>query len=106
MKASILTFISVLVLGTAIAGNGNLTDKESTRLISGKVIDKDSGEEIAGAEIKIADKIIYTDLNGNFITSIPVTTTSAVVSFISYSNTTIALDPHAYGEVLVALETE
>lgn len=106
MKTFFLSLLLVFVFGTAEAGNGALPNNESTRLISGKVIDKNSGEEIAGAEIKIADKIIYTDLNGNFITSIPVTTASAVVSFISYNNTTISLNPHVYGELLVALETE
>ena len=56
-------FISSITLAGDIS-NGKV--KETPQLISGKIIDKKSGEEIAGAEIKINDKIIFSDLNGNF----------------------------------------
>ena len=107
MKIYILTLISVLIVSASIAGNGNLPiDKEPTRLVTGKVIDKSSGEELAGAEIKIADKVIYTDLNGNFITTIPVNTEAAIISFVSYNPTTVTFDPHSYGEMLATLEAK
>ncbi len=106
MKTYILTLLSVLIIHAGFAGNGEMPgDKESARLISGKVIDKTSGEEIAGAELKIADKTIYTDLNGNFLTTISSTATSATVSSISYNQATIAIDQFSYGEMVISLES-
>ena len=90
-----------------IAGNGsNNKEKEDTKLISGKVIDKKSGEEIAGAEIKIDGKIIYTDLNGNFSTNINVLKTEAVVKYISYNDSKISIDSFSYSSIVVELEAK
>ena len=90
-----------------VAGNGidnkNVT---STKLVSGKVVDKISGEEIAGAEIKIADKIVYTDLNGNFSASINIVKTEAVVSFVSYNDTKVNIEPFSYNTLVVELESK
>src|SRR4051812_12542499 len=61
----------------------------STKLITGKIIDKTSGEEIAGAEIIIGKKKIYSDLEGNFsaIVSTDALTSKieAAVNYISYN---------------------
>ena len=51
---------------TSNSASSSSTVEPSTKLISGKVIDKISGEEIAGAEIQIGEKKVYSDLNGNF----------------------------------------
>lgn len=103
-------FLSLVILfclsASVFAGNSTTdNEKPQTRLVSGKVIDKLSGEEIAGAEVKIANKTIYTDLNGNFLTSIPVATTAATISSISYSQTTVTIDQFSYGEVVISLES-
>lgn len=103
-------FLSIVVLfcftASVFAGNSTTdNEKPQTRLVSGKVIDKASGEEIAGAEIKIADKTIYTDLNGNFLTSIPVATTPATISSVAYSETTVSIESFSYGEVVISLES-
>ena len=90
-----------------VAGNGiDNKDATNTKLVSGKVVDKISGEEIAGAEIKIADKIVYTDLNGNFTASINVVKTEVVVSFISYNDTKVNIDPFSYSSLVVELESK
>ncbi len=107
MKKYILTFIILAIGIIAIAGN-NPKDKEKNnpQLISGKVIDKASGEEIAGAEIKLDDKIIYTDLNGNFTTSISINKPELVVKSISYNDTKIIIDSFSYNTLVIELASK
>jgi hypothetical protein len=102
-----LTIALFLCFAVSVTASNGVADNEKpqTRLVSGKVIDKLSGEEIAGAEIKIADKTIYTDLNGNFLLSIPVVTISATVSSVAYNQASVTIDPYSYGEVLISLES-
>lgn len=104
MKKHILTFLILFVGIVAYAGN-NTNDKEKTetQLISGKVIDKVSGEEIAGAEIKLGDKIIYTDLNGNFSTTVQINKTELVVKYISYNDTKITIDSFSYDTIIIEI---
>ena len=107
MKRSILILVVSLITNLVVAGNG-IDNKDATnaKLVSGKVIDKISGEEIAGAEIKIADKIVYSDLNGNFSANINVVKTEALVTFISYNDTKINIDPFSYSTIVVELESK
>ncbi|MGZ4034526.1 MAG: hypothetical protein ACXVPU_11245 [Bacteroidia bacterium] len=107
MKKNILMIMLIFISGFTFAGDiNNSKEKESTKLVSGKVIDKKSGEEIAGAEIKINDKIIYSDLNGNFSALIPTTKTEASITFISYNDTKINIDPFSYNTIVVELESK
>ena len=107
MKKYILVLVILMIGNIIIAGNGNNTkEKDSTKIIYGKVIDKKSGEEIAGAEIKINDKIIYTDLNGNFSASITNLKTEAFVKFISYTESKVNIDPFSYSAIVVELEAK
>ncbi|MES2286442.1 MAG: hypothetical protein V4547_12200 [Bacteroidota bacterium] len=107
MKTHIITFIAILITSVAIAGNSNsIKEKDNTKLISGKVVDKVSGEEIAGAEIKIDNKIIYTDLNGNFIASINSSKTEAFVTFVSYNNAKVNIEPFSYTPIVIELESK
>ncbi len=107
MKIYFITLITILIGNVVVAGNtSNNKEKGDKRLISGKVIDKISGEEIAGAEIKIDDKIIYSDLNGNFMTSIQIEKTEAMVSFISYNVIKVNIDTYAFGEIVIQLESK
>ena len=101
------TFVILISGIIAIAGN-NTNDKEksSTQLVSGKVIDKVSGEEIAGAQVKIAGKIIYSDLNGNFSAIISTTKTEVVVTSISYNDSKINIAPFSYEQIVVELESK
>ena len=106
MKQYFLTLI--LFFSAMIAFAGNITDNEKseTRLISGKVIDKVSGEEIAGAEIKLGDKIIYTDLNGNFSANINTNKPELVVKYISYNDAKIIVDSFYYTTLVIELASE
>jgi hypothetical protein len=90
----------------AFAGGSNDNEKNKTHLISGKVIDKVSGEEIAGAEIKLGDKIIYTDLNGNFSVNININQPELVVKSISYNDTKITVDTFSYNSLVIELASE
>jgi hypothetical protein len=104
MKKSILILVVSLITNLVVAGNGiDNKNATNTKLVSGKVIDKISGEEIAGAEIKIADNIVYSDLNGNFSANIPVAKSEAVVTFISYNDTKVNIDPFSYNSILIEL---
>jgi hypothetical protein len=107
MKNSILFVALFFVANFTFAGDiNNSKDKESTKLVSGKVIDKNSGEEIAGASIKINDKIIYSDLNGNFSAIIPSSKAEAVVTSISYIDTKVNIDPFSFITIVVELESK
>ncbi len=104
-----LYFILVIILFSNIAfagDNNNAKDKESSKLVFGKIIDKKSGEEIAGAAVKIDDKIVYTDLNGNFSASISTKQTQAIVTSISYNDTKVNIDPFSYSKIVVELESK
>ncbi|MES2592490.1 MAG: hypothetical protein V4608_11440 [Bacteroidota bacterium] len=106
MRIYITTFFLIFIGSVAIAGsNGNNKEKENKRLITGKVIDKISGEEIAGAKISINDKIIYSDLNGNFMASIQTGKTEALITSVSYNDVKVNIDSHNFGEILVELES-
>lgn len=101
---TLLTFLSISL--NAVSSNGN-KDNESKRLIAGKVVDKNSGEEIVGAEIKIENTTIYTDLNGNFLTSVSSQTIIARISSISYNESIVTVESkHFTGELVIALESK
>jgi hypothetical protein len=106
MKKLIFLFIVSLISFASIAGNGDVTKDGDTKLVIGKVIDKKTGEEIVGAEIKINDKVIYTDLNGNFSASVNANTprAEALITFISYNDTKVNIDAFSYNTVVVELE--
>lgn len=107
MKSYIITLFVIIIGNIVIAGNGNnKSEKDNTKLISGKVIDKISGEEIVGAEIKIDNKIIYTDLNGNFLASINSTKTEALVTFVSYNDAIVNIKPFSYTAIVIELESK
>ena len=107
MKRRILILVVSLITNLVVAGNGiDNKDATNTKLVSGKVIDKKSGEEIAGAEIKIADRIVYSDLNGNFSANINVAKSEALITFISYNDTKINIDPFSYSTLVVELESK
>lgn len=105
MKTHIITFLAIILGSIVIAGNSN-KEKDNTKLISGKVIDKISGEEIIGAAVKINNQVIYTDLNGNFLASINLTKTEAVVTFVSYNDAKINIEPFSYDAIVIELESK
>jgi len=107
MIKNIFLVAFVFISSITLAGDiSNCKLKETSQLISGKIIDKKSGEEIAGAEIKINDKIIFSDLNGNFSAIVPSSKTEASVTSISYNDTKINIDPYSYNTIVVELESK
>jgi len=64
------------------------TASNSKAAVTGKVIDKNTGESLAGVlvEIKGTDLKVYTDLNGNYsITNIDPGKYNLVINYISYT---------------------
>lgn len=99
MKKYILLFI-LAVGNIAFAANDNNIIK---KIVSGKVVDKISGEEIAGAEIRVDGTIVYTDLNGNFSVIIDITKPEAFIKLISYNEMNVTLDPLSYNTIVIEL---
>jgi len=108
MKKYFFTCFITLTSLILFAGNTSNTkndseEKPATTLVSGKVIDKISGEEIAGAEIRIDNKIVYSDLDGKFTASIDVNNTEAVIKYISYNDTKVKINPYTYNTITIEL---
>lgn len=106
MKNFFLIVFTFIIATTSFANGNNDAEKNTTKLVSGKIIDKVSGEEIAGAEIKIGEQIVYSDLNGNFSASINIAKTEAQISFISYAETKININPYSYTPLVIELEQQ
>jgi hypothetical protein len=92
---------------TSSVNSVNTTVEPSTKIISGKIIDKASGEEIAGAEIKIGEKKVYSDLEGNFSAVVPaeahVTKVEVAVNYISYNEACIIVDLFSYNPLVIEI---
>ena len=110
------TYFLVLIISltnSIYAGNSpanNPTTAPSTKLITGKVIDKTSGEEIAGAEIQIGEKKIYSDLEGNFsaiVTTDAVTSKiEAAINYVSYQEACVQIDLYSYKPLVIEIVTK
>jgi hypothetical protein len=109
-------FLFLIILSTSYsiqAGNSPVnstptpTSSTSSKLITGKIIDKISGEEIAGAEIQIGEKKIYSDLEGNFsaIVSTDASTykIEAAVNYISYNEACVQIDLYSYKPLVIEI---
>ncbi|MFL5765817.1 MAG: carboxypeptidase-like regulatory domain-containing protein [Bacteroidia bacterium] len=103
----ILSFVCILISVQMVVGAGDTKSGENVKLVTGKVVDKISGEEIAGAEVKINDKVLHTDLEGNFSVMVGTAgTEQALVSFISYNDQKINIDTHSYAQLVIELESK
>ncbi len=93
MKKRSVLFMLFLVFSIAIMandGSGNKSAKNTTNL-AGKVIDKNSGEYLAGVAVKLegSDQVIYTDFDGNFeFTSLKPGAYKISTNMISYKENT------------------
>jgi len=84
---AILIFTILFVLSLS-AGN----TPKGTKLIAGKVVDKQTGETLTGVKIQVkgTDTYCYTDMDGNFILSVSTTGKSEVIiDMAGYEQTTI-----------------
>ena len=83
-------FIVLLAAFTLpVLADGNMKDGKvsRTRILEGRIKDKDSGEYLAGVMVKIegTDKMAYTDFDGKFsIDGIPPGEYKIVTDYISY----------------------
>jgi hypothetical protein len=118
MRTYVLILIIFLTSNCIQAGNAPVnasatspttssTNVTTGKLITGKIIDKTSGEEIAGAEILIGEKKIYSDLEGNFsaIVSANALTSKieAAVNYISYNEACIQIDLYSYTPLIIEI---
>lgn len=105
----LVLFVNNIVGGSTISSIStvNISVEPSTKLISGKIIDKLSGEEIAGAEIMIGEKKVYSDLDGNFSAVVPADThttkVEVAVNYISYNQTCVIIDLFSYNPLVIEI---
>jgi hypothetical protein len=112
MRTLFLFLIIVFTNNSIQAGNSPVnatatTSPTSSKLITGKIIDKVSGEEIAGAEIQIGEKKIYSDLEGNFSAMVSTDATTykveAAVNYISYNEACVQIDLYSYKPLVIEI---
>jgi hypothetical protein len=88
----ILIFIASLVFSANV---NEKEEKTTTKSVSGKVVDRLTGENLAGVKIEIpnTDIIAYSDFEGNFTIAIPSNNevSEVNISYISYENTKLNL---------------
>ncbi|MFZ4463164.1 MAG: carboxypeptidase-like regulatory domain-containing protein [Bacteroidales bacterium] len=91
--ASILSIIALgLIFSASVYSEGVTTAPASASSVTGKVVDLNSGETLAGVAVTIegTDVKVYTDLDGNFTMSdIKPGTYNLILSMISYKNSLI-----------------
>lgn len=100
MKKALLSFFVVTVFTSAFATVSNKSENKmktaelsvssavTTVSISGKVIDLNSGEALAGVEVAIegSSKKVHTDFDGNFkIENLQPGAYNVIASYISYN---------------------
>ncbi len=99
MKKQIITLLLVALVGFTFADNDGTAKKTTsaktpaqTISITGNVNDFNSGESLAGVEVKIegTDLKTYTDFDGNFsFENIKPGTYNIIASYISYNKSLI-----------------
>ena len=96
MKA--LTIIATILISTSIlfASNEETPASIATTSISGQVIDKVTGEALAGVKIQLNNSdntIVYTDLDGNFkLTNLTPGEHEIKSTLISYNTANVVVD--------------
>lgn len=109
MKTFFLTLLIFIASNCLQAGTSpsNSPTTASTKLITGKIIDKASGEEIAGAEIQIGEKKVYSDLDGNFSavisTDVPTYKIEAAVNYVAYNEACVQIDLYSYKPLVIEI---
>lgn len=84
-----LLLTGLTVSSTAFSKNDEKSSAVNNTSVSGKVLDKETGEPLVGVMIKISElnMVTYTDFEGNFIFSgIEKGNYNMMASYISYQN--------------------
>lgn len=89
MKNTIILIVALVIgINFSYAGNENETENAApTSSLSGTIVDKISGETLAGVKVKLDknDQIVFTDFDGNFtFENLPPGDYELEVSMISY----------------------
>lgn len=98
MKTISLVVTFLLIGFVAIGSTGETGENANAAAVSsitGMVIDQQTGEPLAGVKLSIegANKVIYSDLNGNFrITGLTPGEYNITSSFISYASENLNID--------------
>lgn len=87
MKKIITSALVLLFVLFSISSFAN-DDKSTTLSVQGKVIDKNTGEALAGVSVIVSGQEVFTDFDGNFNINISLDE-SVEVSFISYKSVKI-----------------
>jgi hypothetical protein len=87
-----------------ITGISATNEPGNTKLLSGKIIDKQTGETLAGVKVQLkgTDKYCYTDMNGNFVLTVNATNTAEVIiDMVGYQTTTLKTQELSLGSDIV-----
>lgn len=108
----ILSFIVICLMSVSSAFSNN-NPKEKTIIISGKIVDLNKNELLAGVSITTSqiEKTMYSDLNGNFLVYIKVKDPSNFkieFSQIGYASKTLTYEDlsKASGNIEIKLTEE
>jgi len=103
----ILSIIAAVLFSVTVSISSNEeAPRSKTKTISGQVIDKVTGEVLAGVKIQLdkSDNVVYTDFDGNFeIKNIVPGDHKIKSTLISYSDTSIIVDCMSTNTVEIAL---
>ena len=93
MKKIAIIFVSLFVLSVSFVNasndeNGGAESAVMTTTVSGKVLDKITGEALAGVKVELgSESTTYTDFEGNFeVNNVKPGNIELVASYISYKN--------------------
>jgi len=92
----VVFFLAILgssLFSSAFANSNGTEAVEAIAKITGKVIDKDTNEALAGAIIVVNGQKVYSDLEGNFsIEKVGGEKCELTVSFISYEPQSVVVN--------------
>ena len=74
------------------------------KLLSGKVVDKQTNESLAGVKIQVkgSSNYCYTDMNGSFVLSVAANSSSEVaIDMVGYESTTLKAQELTLGSEIV-----
>lgn len=99
MKRIVVLLIFTLLLVSGLTASN---DPATTKLVSGKVIDKQTGEALTGVKIQVkgTNTYCYSDMEGSFTLS---TTTAAevVIDMVGYEQTILKTHELSLGSDIV-----
>lgn len=95
MKKLIFSIFILVASANLFAGQTATTEAQTvvSNTISGKVLDKETNEALAGVAVLVNGQKVYTDLDGNFtVSNLCGTNCELSVNMISYEPQTLTVD--------------